>query len=627
MTRPPETGGSGNGGSSSRRRSDQGRSGVRRSGSGSVRSTATAMLEPGTLVLGRYRLERLLGSGGSADVWLTRDERLGRQVALKLLHPHLLPDAASRDRFVAEARAVAALSHPGIVAVHDVELEGRLAAIAFDYVPGETLEARIRREGRLRPVEAAEIAAQLAEALDAAHAAGVIHRDVKPANVLLGADGRARLVDFGIARVVQEAQAGLTRPGEVVGTLRWMAPEQLAGAAVGPATDVFGLGAVLYTMLAGRPPFDGPTPLAMAELQRVPPDPIPDVPAGLADLAMRSLRPDPAQRPGSAGELAAYLRGWLAGARIPGAEPLDGVAGMGAGAQGEPGTPADDGAGAGLAAAGLGAAGAAAADAAAASGLSAAPIDPIPDHPGGPRARLIGPDEGTIVGQPRAIEGTAATAGFSAAAAGAAAQSAPVAGAGALPLAGGAGRRGSGPGGPGSRGAGSGRGRAAGSMGRRWAVPAMLALLLVALVAAAPSLLGRPIGSSNPGAIAGSTATPTPTPTPTPSPTSSPTPTPTPSPTPTPTPSPTPTPVPFQVTSPSDGSQTNHRHLTVQGTAPAGAQVIFDDGSPNGIPTNADNQGNWSFSINLQQGPNQLSFYLASDPDQRITITVYLGGG
>ncbi len=270
--------------------------------------------EAGRLVLGRYRLERLLGSGGSAEVWLALDERLGRPVALKLLHTHLLPDAASRQRFAAEARSVAGLDHPGIVRVHDVVLRGRTAAIVFEYVPGESLEARLRRAGRLAPEEAAAIAAELAEALAAAHAAGIVHRDVKPANVLLDPAGHAHLVDFGIARALDDAQARLTRPGEVIGTLRSMAPEQLSGGLVGPAADLYGMGTILYEMLAGRPPYDATTAVALAAQQRTPPNPIPDVPPGLAALALHALRAIPADRPTSAREMAAFLRGWLAAA-------------------------------------------------------------------------------------------------------------------------------------------------------------------------------------------------------------------------------------------------------------------------------------------------------------------------
>ncbi len=269
---------------------------------------------PGELLLNRYRLASLLGRGASAEVWLATDERLGRPVALKLLHGHLLPDAGSRERFVAEARAVAALHHPGIVGIYDVVADASMAAIVFEYVPGESLESRLARSPDLGAEAAARIAAEIAEALAAAHRAGIVHRDVKPGNVLLmSPGGSARLVDFGIARILEPAAARLTRAGEIVGTLATMAPEQLAGEAVGPATDVYSLGVVLYQMLAGRPPFDAATPMALAELQREPPRSIPAAPGVLTTLVFRMLRFDPADRPSSAAEVAAYLRGWLEG--------------------------------------------------------------------------------------------------------------------------------------------------------------------------------------------------------------------------------------------------------------------------------------------------------------------------
>ncbi len=273
-------------------------------------------LEPGRLIADRYRLEARLGSGVSADVWRGHDERLGRPVALKLLHAHLLPDEASRRRFEAEARAAAGLSHPGIVPVHDVLALADGPAIVFEYVPGETLADLLARRGAVPPREAARISVQVAEALSHAHDRGVVHRDVKPANILLGTDGRARLVDFGIARSLLEAQARLTQAGNVVGTLRYMAPEQLAGESAGPPADLFALGAVLYEMLVGRPPFDADTPLALIRQHEVGPPPIFDAAAGLATVAYATLRSDPERRPSSASEVAAYLRGWLAGSMV-----------------------------------------------------------------------------------------------------------------------------------------------------------------------------------------------------------------------------------------------------------------------------------------------------------------------
>jgi eukaryotic-like serine/threonine-protein kinase len=268
------------------------------------------------LVLGRYRLEERLGLGGSAEVWRGVDERLGRPVAIKLLHPHLLPDEAARARFEREARAAAALAHPGIVAVFDVEASASRAAIIFELVEGETLADRLAREGALAPTEAARIGAELAEALAHAHERGIVHRDVKPGNVLLERDGRARLVDFGIARLLERESAHLTTAGMITGTLRYLAPEQLAGEEATPSTDLYALGAVLFEMLTGRPAFEASTPVALVEAQRHPPDAIAGVPSGLAAISLSALDPDPAQRPGNAEAMAAELRAWTGRVQI-----------------------------------------------------------------------------------------------------------------------------------------------------------------------------------------------------------------------------------------------------------------------------------------------------------------------
>ncbi|MGZ6260908.1 MAG: serine/threonine-protein kinase, partial [Candidatus Limnocylindrales bacterium] len=214
---------------------------------------ASGLAPSGRLVAQRYRLAQRLAAGASATVWLARDERLGRPVAVKVLHTHLLPDAISRERFMAEARAAAVLSHPGIVSVHDVVSDGELPAIVLEYVAGSSLAARLARRGRLAPREAARIAAEVAEALDYAHRHGIVHRDVKPGNILVDGDGRALLVDFGIARSLQDA-ARDTSSGVVVGTLRYMAPEQLQDGPTTPAGDIYALGVVLYEMLVGHPP-------------------------------------------------------------------------------------------------------------------------------------------------------------------------------------------------------------------------------------------------------------------------------------------------------------------------------------------------------------------------------------
>jgi serine/threonine-protein kinase len=266
---------------------------------------------PGVVLFGRYRLEDRLGEGGMAEVWRAHDEQLDRPVAIKLLHRYLLPDERSRERFAAEARAVAGLSHPGIVTVYDIVVDDQQAAMVLELVEGEPLFDVIASRGRLPEIAAAAITAQVARALDAAHERGLVHRDVKPANVLLSPDGRARLVDFGIARAIDDGQSSLTLPGTIMGTLRYMAPEQLADGVADRATDVFGLGSLLYEMLVARPPFPAATPAAlMAQQRQGVPQALPVSPE-LANLARTALQHDPERRPRSAGRMAMLLERWL----------------------------------------------------------------------------------------------------------------------------------------------------------------------------------------------------------------------------------------------------------------------------------------------------------------------------
>ena len=269
------------------------------------------------LILDRYRLLERLAVGGSAEVWRARDEQLGRDVAVKRLHPHLVPDAASRQRLVAEARAAAGLAHPGIVEIYDVDASGESPALVMELVDGESLATRIARDGSLPPPEAAAIAADVAEALFHAHQRGVIHRDVKPGNVLLSADGRTRLVDFGIAHSLADASARLTTTGTVIGTLYSMAPEQLVGGPITPRTDLYGLGAVLHESLTGRPPYAESTAVALAEAQRAGPPRMDGIDPGLAAAVAGCLAYEPETRPLHAGAVAEALRAWLAGDPAP----------------------------------------------------------------------------------------------------------------------------------------------------------------------------------------------------------------------------------------------------------------------------------------------------------------------
>jgi eukaryotic-like serine/threonine-protein kinase len=261
------------------------------------------------LLFDRYRLQRRIGRGGTADVWQARDERLDRTVAIKALHPHLLPDVASRARFATEARAAAGLSHPAIVPVHDVIEDADAPAIVLAFVDGSTLAQRLARDGAMPASIAASIAADVAGALAHAHRAGVVHRDVKPGNVLIDGDGRVQLVDFGIARLLADAAARETATGQVMGTLRYMAPEQLAGQPVDERTDLYALGLVVHELLAGRPAFGAGSPAALVDAQRAgPPTPPAGTPPELASLLSELLAVDPDDRPTSATEVEARLR-------------------------------------------------------------------------------------------------------------------------------------------------------------------------------------------------------------------------------------------------------------------------------------------------------------------------------
>ena len=273
------------------------------------------MAEP--LILDRYQLLERLAAGGSAEVWRARDEQLGREVAVKRLHPHLVPDDASRKRLAAEARAAAGLSHPVIVGIYDVDATGESPALVMELVDGESLAARIARTGPLPAPEAAAVAADIAEALFHAHQRGVIHRDVKPGNVLLSLDGRTRLVDFGIAHSLATVAERLTLTGTVIGTLHAMAPEQLSGGPITPRTDLYGLGVVLHEALTGRQPYPATSPVTLADAQRAGPPDLAGVEPALAAVIAGCLAFDPNDRPLHAGALAAALRAWLAGDPAP----------------------------------------------------------------------------------------------------------------------------------------------------------------------------------------------------------------------------------------------------------------------------------------------------------------------
>src|SRR5689334_17946829 len=216
----------------------------------------------GMLLSARYRLDAQIGSGGMSTVYRAFDANLERRVAIKLLHREIAADSDQLERFRREARAVAQLSHPHIVGVIDAgEDEGR-PYIVFEYVEGETLKERIRRMGRLPIGEAVAYAIEIARALGAAHARHIVHRDVKPQNVLIDEEGSAKVTDFGIARTLDED--GLTQDGRVLGTTDYVSPEQALGQPVSGQSDLYSLGIVLYEMLTGQVPFRGENQVAVA---------------------------------------------------------------------------------------------------------------------------------------------------------------------------------------------------------------------------------------------------------------------------------------------------------------------------------------------------------------------------
>ncbi len=251
----------------------------------------------------RYAIERMLGRGGMASVYLARDRVLERPVALKVLAAHLAGDEAFRRRFLREARLTARLVHPHIVQVYDVGEDERGPFIVTEHVDGETLAEELVRRRRLPPFEVVEVGLQLCSALEAAHAAGLVHRDVKPQNVLRRPDGRLKLADFGIARSLDASR--LTEIGTVLGTAAYVAPEQARGEPVTPAADVYALGVLLFELLTGRTPFTAATlpELLGKREQTVPPSPgelVPGLPAELGDIVTACLALRPHERPTAA---------------------------------------------------------------------------------------------------------------------------------------------------------------------------------------------------------------------------------------------------------------------------------------------------------------------------------------
>ncbi|MBS1908052.1 MAG: protein kinase [Actinobacteria bacterium] len=288
---------------------------------------------------GRYELQSRIAIGGMGEVWEATDHVIGRTVAIKILKDEYMGDPGFLERFRAEARHAALVNHEGIASVFDYGEENGSAYLVMELVPGEALSTVIEREGSLSADKTLDVVAQTASALQAAHAAGLVHRDIKPGNLLITPDGRVKITDFGIARIAD--QVPLTATGQVMGTVQYLSPEQASGHAASPATDIYSLGIVAYECLAGKRPFTGESQvaIAMAQINDTPP-PLPaTVPQPVQNLVMAMIAKKPADRPSSAATVAraaqALRRGDLNSAAIAVPAVIAGVVGAGAVAAGD----------------------------------------------------------------------------------------------------------------------------------------------------------------------------------------------------------------------------------------------------------------------------------------------------
>ncbi|OPG10844.1 serine/threonine protein kinase [Microbispora sp. GKU 823] len=349
------------------------------------------MVAQGMTLAGRYRLDARLGAGGMGEVWRGEDTVLARTVAVKVLLPGRLDDPGFAVRFQGEARAMATVNHPGVVDVYDygvteVPGDGSTAYLVMRFVDGEPLDRLLTRLGRIGAEPAMELIAQAASALQAVHERGIVHRDVKPGNLLVRSDGTLVLTDFGIARADQGSR--LTDAGMVLGTAAYCAPEQAEGAPVTPAVDIYALGVVAYECLAGQRPFDGDSPvtIALKHIREEPPPLPPDVPPAVRAIVERAMSKDPARRwPSAAAMSQAARQSVLApgvgmpSTVVPDASPAygpEGLAGAGYGPQG-------------LTGGGYGPQGVTAAPPATGMGTPPPPTGPLTQagpYPGGPEA-------------------------------------------------------------------------------------------------------------------------------------------------------------------------------------------------------------------------------------------------
>jgi serine/threonine-protein kinase len=298
----------------------------------------------GHMLDGRYRIESRIARGGMATVFLATDTRLDRTVAVKIMHRELAHDADFVRRFIGEAKSVARLSHPNVVAVFDQGSDGDYLYLAMEYVPGGTLRELLSERGRLGPDEALDIMVPVLAGLGAAHQAGFVHRDVKPENVLLTADRRIKVVDFGLARAI--AQARQTKSGMVIGTAAYLAPEQISSAAADARTDVYAAGIMLFELVTGRQPYTGDTPLAVAhrhveETVPMPSAIVPGLPPAVDAVVALATSRNPDLRPGDAGELLRAV--FDARRRLPGGTAFTPDADRPTFQQGQPGHPGDPG--------------------------------------------------------------------------------------------------------------------------------------------------------------------------------------------------------------------------------------------------------------------------------------------